>query len=51
MSPDVDPRRDWVTFLPTLSTPRLTLRETLMSDAAALCRHLATEEVSQPMKR
>ena len=49
MSPDIDPRRDWVTFLPTLSTPRVTLRETMMSDAAALCRHLATEEVSKLM--
>ena len=49
MSPDIDPRRDWVTFLPTLKTDRLTLRETMPSDAAALCRHLATDEVSRLM--
>ena len=49
MSPDIDPRREWVTFLPTLKTSRLTLRETMPSDAAALCRHLATEEVSRLM--
>ena len=49
MSPDIDPRRDWVASLPTLKTSRLTLRETSASDAAALCRHLSTEEVSRLM--
>lgn len=49
MTSDIDPRRDWVTGLPTLRTSRLTLRETSSSDAAALCRHLSTEQVSRLM--
>lgn len=49
MTPDIDPRRDWVTSLPTLVTPRLTLREVSSPDAEPLCRHLATEEVSKLM--
>lgn len=49
MSLDIDPRRDWVTSLPTLRTARVTLREAVPSDASALCRHLATEKVSRLM--
>lgn len=49
MSVDIDPRRDWVSFLPTLTSSGLTLRETCATDAAALCRHLSTAEVARLM--
>jgi [ribosomal protein S5]-alanine N-acetyltransferase len=49
MSPQAEARRDWISLLPTLTTGDLTLREACGSDAAALCRHLATDEVGRLM--